>query len=616
MSLNDLLTVFFSQAHVLLILVQTLPWIDLLRFRHMPSYEAGHVVGEELRRRVFLAWIGFITGDVVREVFLLNHEKITPPWTTTLTIIVNKCDISPLQLFLKELGYVLIPWDDRSREVDTRKRLNVVAVLEHYRRVDSSGEEYFIVLMVSNNEALTVLMAIDNTADMVAISHDTIVSFYPRLIFANEGILTNTAVKAGDSSSSTVMPDEEYEDFELHFNNHHWTKPCGPYCPEILRCTYDDEGTMKIHWDGAKGNQVDQEKLRRLEEKSQNEIRVSVAEVRALDEPHDVGSPDASQELQSDDWSQESGSNDGPQESSSEDAKTTGLNWEKEGFAGAEGDVGAGEDMVRGWGMIGPDDTWGRGWGTIAFWNSGRARGDFTYSEILQWRITNRCANTHCRNSELHDLRAHQETSSKSPQRDPSFQASATPMSAALEDDSLLEAHDRHLVWQWQRIKQERKEREERRAKEREQERKAKESMETGLVILKDRRTGRSILVSASDPRAQRKKAESCDSNVAPTSTSTASTSRPQVQKQVPMDKPPADFSYSTEEYWEMLEASRDGTLSRSEWSDMFDRAVEAVGTLRSDPRDERTRDGEAAGGSTGDKQGEGQKEEETKSDA
>ena len=143
--------------------------------------------------------------------------------------------------------------------------------------------------MTSKWSALRALLSADNTSDMVAISHDTIVSYHPRLVYKREGLLRTRRLKAGDDE----MTIHTEEGFTLRSNNGHWEHPCGPYCPEIWRSSYDDDGVCKISWSLGSG----------------------------------------------------------------------------------------GDDRVEG--------------GTT----------DFTYGDILSWRISNRCLNNHCDNARLHDLR-------------------------------------------------------------------------------------------------------------------------------------------------------------------------------------------------------------------
>ncbi|KAJ3531224.1 hypothetical protein NMY22_g8245 [Coprinellus aureogranulatus] len=432
--------VLIVPGHILLILAQTLSWIDLLRARHFPTTEALFVVGSEIRRRVFgrldrfiphelapdffqelKSARGFITGGVVREVFLMNHDNAPPPLrpiphtvdedttaeddpaglTSTLIIVVAKCNISPLQDFIKGLGYSSIPINEDSRLVDTRKGKDVVATIEHYNKEGGSGQEYDIILLVSENEALSVLMAGGDTADMVAISHDTIVSYYPRLTFANEGLLVNSGVRADDAATMSITLDEE--DVEIHLSNYHWTKPCGPYCPELWRCNYDDEGALKVHWDGLKRNKADP-KSRKGKEKNDNpNLGVATPDEESSESKGQETKDKPKVNITPSDRI-DSADSTGETETSSELGSAEGTGATESKVANEEGDVHDGE--VKGWGVDDSVDVWGNGWGKIAYWNHWNTGRDFTYSEILQWRITNRCKNTQCPNSALHDLRS------------------------------------------------------------------------------------------------------------------------------------------------------------------------------------------------------------------
>lgn len=73
---------------------------------------------------------------------------------------------------------------------------------------------------------------------MNAITARSVVSFYPRLVFANESLIFQ--------GHSPIEP-HPYT-FTLTSTNSAWTKPCGPYCPMLRRITYGDPGVATYTW--------------------------------------------------------------------------------------------------------------------------------------------------------------------------------------------------------------------------------------------------------------------------------------------------------------------------------------------------------------------------------
>lgn len=159
MALLDCVEIFLNQYHLLLIILNELPFIDLLRFRHQPG-QAKRAVDHELARRVFIyldPFIskisaprffavlkdcdGIITGSVVRQVLLHNKLAIAP--SRTLTIFVRNGSSSQMRDFIKGLGYetgVVSTVIEPSEVTLVQTRLNVVEKVEHFDRVDSSGQ--------------------------------------------------------------------------------------------------------------------------------------------------------------------------------------------------------------------------------------------------------------------------------------------------------------------------------------------------------------------------------------------------------------------------------------------------------------------------------------------
>ncbi|KAJ3529761.1 hypothetical protein NMY22_g8859 [Coprinellus aureogranulatus] len=399
-SLSELTTIFLRSTHIVVLLLQVLPFPALIRFRHQPVHNVGKLIHDEIRWRVFVCldrWIPFSlvqnssrsssTAEdwsleaFVREVFLLYHEN-APQTSNILTIIAGTGDVTPLETFLEEQGFEKVPSDPHDRSVDLRGAFEVLSRMQRYRKRglkvkqdDGSEEEepqdYFIVLLYSRNGSLSVLMSVDNTADMVAISHDTMVSYYPRLMFANEGLLCNASVEADSDSATSISITSEDEEVELMFNNYHWSKPCGPWCPALWRCTYDDEGALKLHWNGTK--------------------------------EHDASPGSAAKAKVADEGKGKSGDHGGHETEKEGEGSGAGLTtWNRaEAWSYGDPDADDAEDIV------GPPETvFGGLWGGVAFWNTWANSLDFTYSEILEWRILNRCRNTHCPNSHLHDSRS------------------------------------------------------------------------------------------------------------------------------------------------------------------------------------------------------------------
>ncbi|KAJ3531228.1 hypothetical protein NMY22_g8247 [Coprinellus aureogranulatus] len=434
---NNPRDIFFAQGHLLLIVFQTLPWMSLLRARHLPNREAYGLVKTEIRERVYgrldrfvpsslapkffhrlKSSKGLMIGGVVREALLHNHEKAPTP-TSTLTIAVAQgCESHMQEFVVEDLGYTLVPWNNATPLLELRTDPEAVDEEERYRKEDG-GKEHFIVIMISKEQALRVLIAADNTADMLAISHDTIVSYYPRLLFAGEGMFNNTAVEPDDTSGMSITADGV--DIELHANNYHWTKPCGPYCPEIWRWTYDDAGVMKIRWDGVNGYK-DIKKEKRKDGSGEESVG-SGEHVSGSGSVEQVSGPDERVGGSTDNrrWSvRAQDAEDGEECSAASDGvpvmqyhesetalDSAATGWTHSGGWLEEEAQTPKVPQASQWTAVGTNETWGFEWGGIAFWNHRNTGSDFTYSEILQWRITNCCRNPHCRNSRLHEQRSH-----------------------------------------------------------------------------------------------------------------------------------------------------------------------------------------------------------------
>lgn len=79
---------------------------------------------------------------------------------------------------------------------------------------------------------------------MNAITHDTIYSLFPRLTYANEGLV----VERDEPTDIEEARKHAGGGVELYRDNSHWTRPCGHYCPMMNKKTYDDDGVARYRW--------------------------------------------------------------------------------------------------------------------------------------------------------------------------------------------------------------------------------------------------------------------------------------------------------------------------------------------------------------------------------
>lgn len=94
------------------------------------------------------------------------------------------------------------------------------------------------MLTTSKTKAINVLLDSPFTAHMNAITPFQVVSFYPRLTYANESMEVDRVVE----------PRERQLSVALTASNAHWTKPCGYYCPMRWRKTFGDPGVATYSW--------------------------------------------------------------------------------------------------------------------------------------------------------------------------------------------------------------------------------------------------------------------------------------------------------------------------------------------------------------------------------
>lgn len=238
-------------------------------------------------------------------------------------------------------------------------------------------------MYICRRKPLCGLLSAYNTVDMVAISQDTIASYYPRLTWRNEGIFVNRGVQEQSDQALITTP----EGIELRSDNSHWTKPCGAYCPAVWRHSYDDDGLLKASWI------CPQEEVEEPESKEEMPVELLVVDVQGsrLDGEDREGGEENAENAEDDENAEDRQDGEGGGEENEKNAADAGSGW--------------GNGSGSGWNVTAGDD-WARSWDEVRNWNSDAEAQDFTYSEILRWRITNRCRNTHCLNSHLHDPRS------------------------------------------------------------------------------------------------------------------------------------------------------------------------------------------------------------------
>lgn len=73
---------------------------------------------------------------------------------------------------------------------------------------------------------------------MNAITNSSVVSFYPRLAYANESLVVD----------GYDVPEPNPYSFTISPSNSGWTKPCGLYCPMLRRITFGDQGVATYPW--------------------------------------------------------------------------------------------------------------------------------------------------------------------------------------------------------------------------------------------------------------------------------------------------------------------------------------------------------------------------------
>ncbi|KAJ2919809.1 hypothetical protein MD484_g571, partial [Candolleomyces efflorescens] len=239
---------------ILTVVAQWLPWgsLNLLAFWPAPG---PSVSWQEKRRRVFDAISpfvsrtiasdffrelescqGLITGSVVRHVLRSGlHEAPYPPFD--LNIIVPKGVGNSLRVLLRDNGYI-----DYDRDPPRDLALSIVKVELFEKWHEGLRKRLYITIATARKSTLHALVSSRSTADMNAISGDTVYSFYPRTTLQGEGleVMGRLAKEPGGRQTG--------KDVVLSTRNDHWTRSCGVYCPMMHRKTYQDQGVARYRW--------------------------------------------------------------------------------------------------------------------------------------------------------------------------------------------------------------------------------------------------------------------------------------------------------------------------------------------------------------------------------
>lgn len=175
---------------------------------------------------------GAIVGSVVREVLLLNGPTQPRRKATNLNITTSFGMEGVMRSFLRSQGY-------RSRALPpSERRSSSVDVIERFDR-RTPCETRTILLSVSATRALSVVLCTPYSAQMCAITHNSVVCMLPRATLANESLVVEGAPASSNAEDLT---------FSVIPNNSHWTSPCGLQCPATWRKTPDDDGAAIYSW--------------------------------------------------------------------------------------------------------------------------------------------------------------------------------------------------------------------------------------------------------------------------------------------------------------------------------------------------------------------------------
>ncbi|RXW13432.1 hypothetical protein EST38_g12421 [Candolleomyces aberdarensis] len=236
---------------ILSMVASYLPWTSLYRMRFWPG-DCAKIVQAESRRRIFGVIERFVAldnirnfvdllhatdtiilGAAVRYVLLLNHPAHTPTMPSVLELATTEAMVDEWEQLLSSLGYEST---ERYPEASYKNRVKIVLDFE---RVLEDGTSTQVVLLVAKTSPLSVMIGSPTTAGMNAITSTLVVSFYPRLTFANEALqIEQVAVDDPLATAGVATFD----------SNSHWERPCGSYCPTKKRKPFDDDGAAIYCW--------------------------------------------------------------------------------------------------------------------------------------------------------------------------------------------------------------------------------------------------------------------------------------------------------------------------------------------------------------------------------
>ncbi|KAJ2920008.1 hypothetical protein MD484_g402, partial [Candolleomyces efflorescens] len=239
-------------------IIKFLPWKDLIQCY---SYDctASDLVLPEIRRRIsalvslfiptkdvleFFEILrdsdGLICGSAARYVLLPYNPAANDgplpnamPLPNDLNVLVAHDRAELFFQFFAGLEY-----EYSIERADTLYASHVTKV-EVFTKTRVGQKDARITLSLCKNNVLSTLLRSPTTSEMNAITFDAVYSLYPRLTYANEGLIL------GRITQENVEVDRLRAGggVKLFRVNEHWTKPCGWYCPMRIRKTYDDPGT-------------------------------------------------------------------------------------------------------------------------------------------------------------------------------------------------------------------------------------------------------------------------------------------------------------------------------------------------------------------------------------
>ncbi|RXW14063.1 hypothetical protein EST38_g11794 [Candolleomyces aberdarensis] len=242
---------------ILLNIAQHLPFASLAAFSLLPQ-PAPEVPPLELRRRIHEHLKQYIPSCDIPEFFNILEETgaaITGSFVRRLLLEGNEGDrafksgVRDLNLVVERfrqepITNAMIKYDyDQVQESVGRHYKNVAYSFTQFIKLDEDMDFDSVRLTVAEKGILSVILSAPTTADMTFITANDIISFFPRMMLANECMVVDNA---GDIDSIVANLKEQGQ--RVLDSNRHWKTPCGSFCPMRWRKTFGDEGMVRFRW--------------------------------------------------------------------------------------------------------------------------------------------------------------------------------------------------------------------------------------------------------------------------------------------------------------------------------------------------------------------------------